>query len=441
MAPTWWRDSDAVEKRVRHVLKKRLAGRGEWLHFLERRWRRKWDDFWPDYAEDFDLATDEGEAEAVLDQLVERFVGWVRDYFVDDEDAAEPATPQAQPVRPKPSPALDRHLLLLERTQKLLERDPFVQEARALFDGRLLGPHEAVDVLSSPLLARWDLARWLRSGLPVHHVAEPVIDLATREAYWREHMERSVAAGWSVEEAWEQADRCEVYRVLWPGGERLVDVPKRADVELVWAVPAWRWVQVPFRERASVPPHWQPWARESGGRVVVLVELQVAVAGSPLALIYRAVARVMQTLGCPPGPAVLWLLCGPETFRPAVGWSRTFGSWDHSTSWVELTLLAGLPVDVVIDSYRKAVARAARWAGPATPSPRPVDERTLALAEFWFGWVERGGQQPTYEALRRDWNARYPDWRYERASSFWRALRNSVWAVYRVALPKCLPRS
>ena len=180
-----------------------------------------------------------------------------------------------------------------------------------------------------------------------------------------------------------------MYRVWWPGGERLVDVPKRADVELVWAVPAWRWVQVPFRERASVLPHWQPWVRESGGRVVVLMELQVAVAGSPLALIYRAVARVMRTLGCPPGPAVLWLLCGPETFRPAVGWSRTFGSWGHSTSWVELTLLVGLPVDAVIDSYRKATAQASKWAGPATPSLRPVDERTLALAEFWFGWVER----------------------------------------------------
>jgi hypothetical protein len=228
----------------------------------------------------------------VLDPLVERFVDWVRDYFVDDEDAAEMVTPQAQPVRPKPSPALDMHLLLLERARWLLEHDPFVQDARALFNGRLLVPHEAVDVLSSPLLARWDLSRWLRSGLPVHHVAEPVIELATREAYWREHMERSVAASWSVVEVRERADRCEVYRVSWSDGERLVDVPKRADVELVWAVPAWRWVQVPFRERASVPPHWQPWVRESGGRVVVLVELHVAVAGSPLALIYRAVARL-----------------------------------------------------------------------------------------------------------------------------------------------------
>jgi len=35
-------------------------------------------------------------------------------------------------------------------------------------------------------------------------------------------------------------------------------VPKRADVELVWAIPAWRWVWVPCGERASVPPHWQP---------------------------------------------------------------------------------------------------------------------------------------------------------------------------------------
>jgi hypothetical protein len=239
----------------------------------------------------------------------------------------------------------------------------------------------------------------------------------------------------------ERADRCEVYRVSWPDGERLVDVPKRADVELVWAIPAWRWVWVPCGERASVPPHWQPWARESGGRVVVPVELPVAVAGSPLALVYRAVGRVMQTLSCPPGPAALWLLCGPETFRPAVGWSRTFGSRVHSTSWVELTLLVGLPVDAVIDSYRKATAQASKWAGPATPSPRPVDERTLALAEFWCERVEQAGQQPTYEALRRDWNARYPDWRYEHAASFWRALRNSVWAVYRVALPKRPPRS
>jgi hypothetical protein len=187
-----------------------------------------------------------------------------------------------------------------------------------------------------------------------------------------------------------------VYRVSWPDGERLVDVPKRADVELVWAIPAWRWVWVPCGERASVRPHWQPWARESGGRVVVPVELPVAVAASPLALVYRAVARVIQTLGCPPGPAALWLLCGLETFRPAVGWSRTFGSRVHSKSWVELTLLVGLPVDAVIDSYRKATAQASKWAGPATPSPRPVDERMLALAEFWCERVEQAGQQPTY---------------------------------------------
>ena len=438
MARRWWCDEAAVEERARRALRRRLAGRPEWWQFLQQRWSRKWPGWLSDYREDLELSHDESAAERVLEQLVEWIVAWVADYFCDDPVTAEPGAPPMQPVRPEPSPALDRYRLTLERALARLESDPQVVEVRRLF-GRLT-PGGVLDVLASPLLARWGLRRWLAAGIPVVHRAERVYDLATREAYWLGQLERLVAVGWSVESAravvLERSDQHEVYRVVWDGGETLVAVPRAPDVEVVWAVPARRWVLVPIQNRADLPPHWRPWAKEVGGRVVVPVELPVAVVGSPLGVLYRAAAGVMRALGCPPGPALLFLLCGAETFTPELGWSAVFGSWTHATNWVELRVLAGLPRDAVVEAYQQACQRAARWVGSPLAPARPVGPRTLALAEFWSRRAERDQRAVSFEALRREWNAAYPQWRYEHPASFWRALRSAVQRVYRVSLPK-----
>ncbi len=203
-----------------------------------------------------------------------------------------------------------------------------------------------------------------------------------------------------------------------------------------------RSVQRWLRSRTTqVLPHWAHWAVEApGGRVVVLLTPEPARKGSPLACIYRAARRVQAVLGCPADEALRWVLLGPDRDTWPVGWGSLRTYLTGGPVWVRLTILAGVPTAVVVAVYRQAVEHAARGGHPTLTPARSVDTRTVALARFWHERVERAGRQPTYEALRRDWNTRYPDWRYAHAASFCRALRNSVWAVYRVTPPKRPPR-
>ena len=441
MSQRWWLDERAVKHRAARAVRAALRQRDpEWIAFLERRWERKWRDFWPDYCEDFSVATSEDDAHAVLTQLVERFVDWVADYFVDVDELPRDASAarQPQPVRVDRSRSLARRQAQLARARWFVSQDARVCKARALLGDRLLAPHEALLVLHSPLLARWDVFSWQRSGLPLVHQAEVVRDSTTIKAYWEERTEALRQAGLDQETAAElvreKGRHSEVVRVTWEGGARLVSVPRvpRIEPALLNREPLWLMIDDP----SHLPPQWLPGSLPDGP-VMIEVNLPIALSGSPLAVVYQAAERVRQVLGYPFVEALRWLLLGESEGSEAVGWgSAHIGDLVVGTAWVELTLATGLPSEEVLAAYRRMVERVSRWLAPGFISTRPLDERTVALARFWHEEVERTGQPVSYEALRRAWNARHPAWGYDHAASFWRALRNSVREVYGVSLPR-----
>jgi len=441
MLAPWWRSEAKVKRRALQAVRAALRQHGpDWVAFLERRWERKWRDIWPDYASDFALAADEAEAEDLLRQLVERLVDWVADYFLEEDVPPDaPDARQPQRIRAERTPSLARRQAQVARLRWLVNREKVVQDARALLGNRLLTAEEALLVLRSPLLARWGLLTWQLSAIPLVHHAEVVFDSATIAAYRNQQVAALRRRGMTEAEAteWvrEQQRGREVVRVTWDDGERLVSVPHLPAIERTLLVrdPLWLRIDDPSR----LPPDWR-WPEDVPPQPVwVKVKLPVVLRGSILAHVYQAAERVQQVLGYPFAEAVRWVLTGETEEDAAVGWSSAHvGAIGQGPGWVQLTLATGLPGEVVLMAYRSAVEQVSRWLEPASTSTRPLDERTLALARFWHEEVERTGRAVTYEALRREWNARHPAWSYRHASSFWRALRQAVRDVYGVALPR-----
>lgn len=294
---------------------------------------------------------------------------------------------------------------MLERAMWHLAQTREVQRARAVLGGGKLAPADAVQVLTSPLLARLTSAEWERLGLPLVHQAQR----RTPEAL-----------------AAESPRGDELYEVRWSAGAQLVPLPRLPAL----VTPA---------EPIAFP-------LDRNGREWLPITLQVAVAGSPLALLYRA-ARLAPQLGfLSLGWALAWVLCAvtPPAERwwwtrleqPA--WYRFPSPYPVTVPQVTLRVLAGVPEGAVGQLYRDFL-RAARERGdvlgaPALASPRPVGER--ALARFWHERVERSGERVAYEGLRREWNALHPGWAYRDRKSFWRALRNAVEEIYGIRLAR-----
>lgn len=402
----WWTDERAIRQRVQ-------ARTGTLPDGL---WRLVWQDFgWE--------ADDETAAATELEHLVREC-----------EKYLAATSFQLVPVRPtrgrercsdqpsKAGPALGRFMANLERALWLLTRDHKVRAVRELIGPELLDGERAVWWLASPVLARYSPSdlEWRRIP-PVHQVRH-VNDWETVDQYWQ-HKEQTLRnRGVDEETARYVVSEWRRHRVLfvveWEGGSRLVDLER-----------------APHLGRFSSPRVWFPL---DGGTRAVFVEPYPVWHGSVLDLTFEAAQTVETTTGIPMGWALSWLLTGKLPDGELVGWVGASSSLSQpfEIPLVRLTLMAGLPEALVLRAYRQAVETLReRWRVPdALLSARPLAEQTLALARLWHEEVERAERESSFEALRREWNRRYPAWSYHHRASFWRALRRAVREVYGITL-------
>jgi hypothetical protein len=223
-----------------------------------------------------------------------------------------------------------------------------------------------------------------------------VNDGETLDQYWQQKEQTLRNHGVDEETARHTVSEWRRHRVLfaveWDGGSRLVDLER-----------------VPRLGRFSSPRVRFPL---DGGTRAVLVEPYPVRHGSVLDLTFEAAHTVETTTGIPMDWALSWLLTGKLPDGELVSWVGAWPSFGQpfQISLVSLTLMAGLPEALVLQAYRQAVEYLReRWRVPdALLSARSLAERTLALARFWHEEVERAGREPSFEALRRAWNARYP---------------------------------
>lgn len=403
----WWTEERAIRRRVED----RTGSLPDSL------WQLVWRDFGLE-------ADDEAAAETDLAHLVrecEKYLAAASFQRVQVRAVRGRGRHSQQPA--KAEPTVDRFMANLERALWLLTHDRQVRAVRELIGPELLDGERAIWWLTSPILARHSPSdlEWRR--IPPVHRAWPVNDYETLEQYWQQKEQRLRNAGTDEATARHMVDERRRHRVLffveWDSGSRLVELER-----------------VPRLGRFSSPRVRFPL---DGGTRAVLIEPYPIWHGSVLDLTFTAAHEVETTTGLPMDWALSWLLTGTLPDGELIGWvgaSYSFGQ-PFQIPLVSLTVIAGLPEALVLRAYRQTIETLRElWRVPDTLlSPRSLSERTLALARFWHEEVERAGREPSFEALRREWNRRYPAWSYRHRASFWRALCHAVGAVYGIALP------
>lgn len=154
---------------------------------------------------------------------------------------------------------------------------------------------------------------------------------------------------------------------------------------------------------------------------------RVVVTGeTKLKKLYDASKYIARKMGCMEAQATAFILADRIPYiAPIIGnLHSNFYSDIPNIGCIEIIINEPVPEKMVINAYRKM--RKKLWGKVRTP--KPLKQRDLDLVEFSFSRIDF--DNPNWEEMRREWNKRYPDQRFEYFQHFRAECIRSINKIY-----------